>query len=71
MLVNPRTIPIPTICPKHIAATNVGMLTGSTGILGPTKGFSILVLSKRITKQLTPIIIAVAGLHAGVAGTVA
>jgi hypothetical protein len=46
------------------------MLTGSMGILGPTKGFSILKLNNRATMQLMLIIIATVGFHTGVAGTV-
>lgn len=54
-----------------MAATNVGMLTGRIGNLGPTRGFSILVASKRTTKLLTLIMIPTVGFHAGVAGTFA
>jgi hypothetical protein len=49
---------------------NVGTLTGRTGSLGPTWGYSILVDSKRTTMQLMLIIIATVGFHAGVGGTV-
>jgi hypothetical protein len=49
---------------------NVGMLIGSMGNLAPTRGFSILKLSKTATKQLTLMMIATVGFHSGVAGTV-
>jgi hypothetical protein len=49
---------------------NVGMLMGSIGNLGPTRGFSILKLSKSATKQLRLMMIATVGFHSGVAGTV-
>jgi hypothetical protein len=50
---------------------NVGILMGSKGNLGPTRGFSILKLSKRTTKELRLMIIPTVGLHWGVGGTVA
>jgi hypothetical protein len=49
---------------------NAGMLMGSMGSLGPTRGFSILKASKTATKQLAPMMSATVGLHSGVAGTV-
>lgn len=49
---------------------NAGTLIGSIGNLGPTKGFSILKVSKSATKQLTLMMIATVGFHSGVAGTV-
>jgi hypothetical protein len=49
---------------------NVGMLIGSIGNLGPTRGFSILKLSKTATKQLTLMMIATVVFHSGVVGTV-
>jgi hypothetical protein len=53
-----------------MAPTNAGILIGSIGSLGPTKGFSILKVNKSATKQLTLIMIATVGFHSGVAGTV-
>jgi len=43
---------------------------GRMGNLGPTKGFSILVLSKTITKQVMLMMMPTVGFHAGVVGTV-
>jgi len=48
---------------------NAGILMGSIGTLGPTRGFSILKVSKRATKELTLMIIPTVGFHSGVAGT--
>ncbi|PHJ63310.1 hypothetical protein VF04_14265 [Nostoc linckia z7] len=48
---------------------NVGILTGKIGNLGPTKGFSILVLSKRTSRLLTLMMIPTVGVQTGVGGT--
>jgi hypothetical protein len=70
ILVNPKTIPTPRICPKAIAPTNAGMLSGKPGILGPTKGCLTFKASNTANTQLALIIAPTVGLHTGVAGTV-
>lgn len=62
-------IPTPRICPKHIAATKVGMLMGRMGNLGPTRGLLITDENIKVMMQQIEIAIATLLFHSGVMGT--